>query len=93
MPLRNDPDTGLVIKLALQQVMNSGSGDVQRLKDWIMYHWPSLPFAARLEVYTYLTRIMHQDRRGREQKPGMVSLSTEYELEQIFAFVQNNMGV
>lgn len=93
MPLRSDPETGLIIKLALQQVMNTGSGDVNRLKDWIMRYWHMLPFAARLEVYTYLTRIMHQERRGREQKPGMISLSTEYELEQIFAFVQNNMGV
>jgi hypothetical protein len=93
MPLRSDPETGLVIKLALQQVMNTGSGDVNRLRDWLMRYWSMLPFPAKLEVYTYLTRTMHKERRGREQKPGMVSLSTEYELEQIFAFVQNNMGV
>ncbi len=92
MPIENDPDTGVVLKLALQQVVNTGTGDVTRLMNWIVNNWRDLPIAARLEVYTYMTRVVYNERRFRETKPGMLSLTTECELEEIYNHIRSNMG-
>lgn len=92
MPIGNDPNTAVVIKLALQHVFETSVGDMTRFKNWIADYFPSMDISVRLEVYTYMTRAMHKERRNRQSLLVQLPPDTEHDLELIFDYIQNNMG-